>query len=172
MSHLVPHSIERYFPTVVRVEGFTKNKAKQFASKILSDDRKIDDVLSFRPSDFREDIPIQKCPILLSFICLLIREDEIDLSGKTVHIGELYTRMVRCLYKKFTIRKGIEFKISEFLKVLKLLEKLALQTLLSGKPLLRRNEVIKQVGPYAFDYGLLIGNEDAHRLIGDETADI
>ena len=170
-----PHStrdIERYFPTVVRVEGFTKNKAKQFASKILSDDRKIDNVLSFRPSDFREDIPIQKCPILLSFICLLIREDEIDLSGKTIHIGELYTRMVRCLYKKFTIRKGIEFKICEFLKVLKLLGKLALQTLLSGKPLLRRNEVIKQVGPYAFEYGLLIGNEDAHRLIGDETADI
>ena len=29
-----------------------------------------------------------------------------------------------------------------------------------------------EVGSDAFDYGLLIGHEDAHRLIGDETADI
>ena len=115
-----PHStrdIEQYFPTVVRVEGFTKHKAEQFASKILSDKRKIYDVLTFSPSYFRQDVPIQKCPILLSFICLLVREDEIDLSDKTKHIGEIYTRMLRCLYKKFTIRKDIEFKISEFIKV-------------------------------------------------------
>ena len=170
-----PHStrgIERYFPTVVRVEGFTKNKAKQFASKILSDERKIDDVLDFSPADFRLDVPIHKCPILLSFLCLLVREDEIDLSDKTIHVGEIYTRMVRCLYKKFTIRKGIEFKISEFIKVLKSIGKLALQTLLSVNPLLRRSQVIEEVGSDAFNYGLLIGNEDYHRLIRDETADI
>ena len=50
--------------------------------------------------------------------------------------------------------------------------KLALKTLLSGDPLLQRSEVIKEVGPDAFDYGLLIGHEDAHMLIKDETADI
>ena len=170
-----PHStaeIERYFPTVVRVEGFTKNKAKQFVSKILSNERKIDDVLGFSPEHFKQDFPIHKCPILLSFICLLVQEDEIDLSDKTIHIGKIYTRMVRCLYKKFTIRKGIEFKISDLIEVLKSVGKLALQTLLSDNPLLRRSEVIKEVGSDAFDYGLLIGHEDAHRLIGDETADI
>ena len=163
--------IERYFSTVVRVEGFTENKAKQFATKILSDERKINDVLGFSPADFRQDFPIHKCPILLSFICLLVREDEIDLSDKTIHIGEIYTRMVRCLYKKFTIRKGIEFKIGEFINVLKFLGKLALQTLLSGNPLLRRSQVIEEIGSDAFDYGLLIGHEDC-RLIRDETADI
>ena len=50
--------------------------------------------------------------------------------------------------------------------------KLALKTLLSGDPLLQRSVVIEEVGPDAFDYGLLIGHEEAHRLIKDETADI
>ena len=173
-----PHSsgeVERYFPTVVRVEGFTKIKATQFASKILTDEKdksKIDDVLNFSPADFREDIPIHKCPILLSFICLLVKEDQIDLSDKSVDIGEIYFRMVRCLYKKFTIRKDREFEVSSFIQVLRLVGKLALQTLLSDDPLLRRSSVIKEVGSEAFDYGLLIGHEDAHRLIRDETADI
>ena len=49
--------------------------------------------------------------------------------------------------------------------------KLALKTLLSGNPLLQRSVVIKEVGPDAFDYGLLIGHED-FRLIRDETANI
>ena len=38
--------------------------------------------------------------------------------------------------------------------------------------MLRKSKVISVVGPDAFDYGLLIGHEDAHRLIRDETADI
>ena len=42
---------------------------------------------------------------------------------------------------------------------------------MSGNPLLQRSEVIRDVGPGAFDYGLLIGHED-FRLIRDETADI
>ena len=47
-----------------------------------------------------------------------------------------------------------------------------MRTLLSGDPLLKRSEVIAEVGEEAFDYGLLIGNEDAHRLLHNETADI
>ena len=36
---------------------------------------------------------------------------------------------------------------------------------------MKRTDVIQEVGPDAFDYGLLIGHED-FRLIQDETADI
>ena len=98
-----PHStreIERYFPVIARVEGFTENKAEQFASKILRNDEKTAAVLKYNPVDFRQDVPIYKCPILLSFLCLLVREDDIDLSNTTIHIGEIYMRMVRCLFKK------------------------------------------------------------------------
>ena len=51
------------------------------------------------------------------------------------------------------------------------LDKVALETLLSDS-LVRRSEIIRVVGEDAFDCGLLIGHEDAHRLIRDETADI
>ena len=79
--------------------------------------------------------------------------------------------MVRCLYKKYTIRKGLEFKSDEFEQVLLKVGKLALHSLLTGDPLLQRSKVISEVGEHAFDYGLLIGHED-FRLIRDETADI
>ena len=79
--------------------------------------------------------------------------------------------MVRCVYKKFTIRKGLEFKGHDFEQVLLKVGKLALHTLLTGDPLLQRSEVISEVGEHAFDYGLLIGHED-FRLIRNEIADI
>ena len=82
-------------------------------------------------------------------------------------IGEIYYRMVRCLYRKFTLRKGIEYQDSKFIEMLKSLTKLVI----NGKALLKRSDVLKEVGPDAFDYGLLIGHED-FRLIRDETADI
>ena len=170
-----PHStkqIEKYFPLIFRVEGFTYNKAEQFASKILSDKKSIEAVLNFNPQDFRNHVPIHKCPILLSFLCLLVRENAIDLSTTDMHVGEIYFRMVLCLYKKFTIRKGISFEISEFNRITMLIGKLAYETLLSGNPLLQKSKILTEVGPDAFDYGLLIGHEDVYRLIRDITADI
>ena len=169
-----PHStrdIETYFPTIVSVESFTYPEAEEFASRILPDRQKIDQVLTFNPVSGR-DRGLHSVPILLSFMCLLVREDGIDLISKATNFGEIYTRMVRCLYKKFTIRKKIEFLINEFTNVLKSLGKLALETLLSNKPLMKREKVKREVGEDAFDYGLLIGHEDAHKLIRDETADI
>ena len=114
-----PHNtrqIEQYFPTIVRVEGFTRNKAQQFASKILNDDKLIEAVMNYNPAkgDKVEDfisgqakyVPIHRCPILLSFMCLLAREDDIDLSNTNMHTGEVYTRMVRCLYKNTLFVRG------------------------------------------------------------------
>ena len=170
-----PHStreFEGYFDTIISVEGFTRSEAKKFASRIVDDEKKIKAVLDFNPAGDRSARPVHNVPILLSFLCLLTREEKIDLSDKTNSMGEIYFRMVRCLYKKFTIRKDIEFQTNSFFEVLELLGKLALDTLMSGNPLLRRSEIVRQVSSYAFDYGLLIGHEDAHRLIRDETTDI
>ena len=101
-----------------------------------------------------------------------MEDSDIDLSDKTISMGEIYFRMVHCLYKKFTIQKGIGFEATSFLSSRKLLGKLALKTLLSGSPLLQRSHIIDEVGDDAFDYGLLIGHEDAHNLIRNETPDI
>ena len=168
-----PHStrdIERYFPTIVRVQGFTYLEAEKFAVKILRDRDKVSTVLSFSPSGMTEK-SLQQSPILLSFICLLVREENLNLLEKGHDIGYLFTRMVRCLYRKFLIRKGVEFSTERFISTMISVGKLALETLVSGNPLMQRNRIITEVGPDAFDYGLLIGHED-FRLIKDETADI
>ena len=96
--------IEKYFLTVVRVEGFTDTEPYNFAFKILNDRNKASAVLSFNPPGII-DRSLQHSPILLSFICFLVREENLVLSGTGPDVGYLYTRMVRCLYKKFTILK-------------------------------------------------------------------
>ena len=168
-----PHTtrgIENYFQTIVRVDGFTRREASKFAFKVLNDKQKVSEVLNFNPADFRQDVFLHHYPILLSFMCLLVLEDDIDLSSQAVTIGEIYFRMVRCLYKKFTIRKGINYDVNEFIRAITAIGKLAFQMLLSGNSFLR-SEVVREVGEDAFDYGLLIGHED-FRLIRDETADM
>ena len=167
-----PHStaeIQGSCQTVVSVEGFTPNEARKFASSIVNNERAVEQILDFNPTGGKEDIMLHKCPILLSFMCILVRENAVDLTNKTMPTGEIYTRMIQCLYKKFTIRRGIRYDVGEFTKVVGLVGKLAWETLLSGNPLFERSRVEREVGKDVFDYGFLIGNED---LIGDVTADI
>ena len=163
-----PHTsrkVERHFETIVRVEGFTRKNAASLASKLLHDEKKVQMVLKFESSDYRRDKSMYKSPILLSFMCTLVRAEDVDLLNRKIQTGEIYARMLRCLYKKFTIRKGIEFKFEEFVQSIFLVGKLALETLTSGDPFMKRQDIIKEVGEDAFDYGLLIGHED-FRLIG------
>ena len=50
-----PHStrkIEQYCETIVRVDGFTKSKARDFIWKLLENDVKVHQVLDFNPTDF------------------------------------------------------------------------------------------------------------------------
>ena len=169
-----PHStreIKMNFSTVVRVGGFSEKEARMFVSNFLSDSNKIEQVMRFRPSDSREHFPIQQCPILLSFFCFLVAEEEIDLCDKKLSIGDIYTRLVKCLYKKFMIRKNLPFKVANFNEVMKSLGKLAFKTLTLNNPLLQRAEVLEMIGEFAFEYGLFPGHEDI-RLCGDPTADI
>ena len=56
----ITRDIERYFPVTVRVDGFIRDKAEQFASKILKDRKKICDVLEFSPFTYDEDIPLSQ----------------------------------------------------------------------------------------------------------------
>ena len=79
--------------------------------------------------------------------------------------------MVQCLYKKFTIRKGMTFNQSKFVQVLKSVGQLALQTLKANNPLLQKSEIESIVGDNAFQYGFFAGHED-FRPCTDPTVDI
>ena len=123
-----PHTTQefvKYFASVVIVEGFTKNEARKFASRIVQDENKVEDILNFNPYNKDRHFSLHNVPILLSFLCVLVREDQIDLTSREMPIGEIYCRMVRCLYRKFTLRKGIEYQNSKFMDMLKSLAKLA-----------------------------------------------
>ena len=168
-----PHNtnlIEGHCDTIVSVEGFTRTEAEKFASRVVLDQGKVKHILDFNPNRFNERQYLHNIPILLSFLCVLVREDGIDLSDSSISIGEIYWKMVRCLYKKFILRKGKKFERNSFVNVLKSLGKLALETLFKS-PFFQRSQVVEAVGEEAFDYGILIGHED-FRLIKDETADI
>ena len=167
-----PHStmhIQKHFDTIVRVDGFTRSEAKKFTLCIVGDKKKVEQILEFNPTGGKQDVALCQCPILLSFICILVKENALELPDKTMPMGEIYTRMIQCLYKKFTLRREIEFDQAEFARVVGLVGKLAWETLLSGDPFFKRSRVKREVGKDAFDYGFLIGNED---LIGDVRADI
>ena len=169
-----PHfvkEVEKHFSTIIRVEGFTETEARKFVSSFFTDSRKITAILQFKPSDSREDFPVHKCPILLSFLCLLVKENKIDLSETKLTVGDLYLRMVQCLYRKYTNRKGIGFVESEFVQVMKLVGILALRTLLSNNPLLQKSEVLEIAGEFAYEYGFFACHED-FRLCTYPTADI
>ena len=169
-----PHStgeIEKYFETIVSVEGFTPNEARKFAIRIVPNEQKVEDIINFNPAGERAKCSVHNVPILLSFLCLLVREENIDLSNTKISMGEIYFRMVQCLYKKFTLRKKIRFEKEILVTVLKSLGKLALETLLSGDPLLERFKIIEQIGEEVFEYGLLIG-QDGFSFTRDMTGDV
>ena len=169
-----PHSINEvqiHFPTIVRVEGFTEDEASKFISNFFTNRNIISEILKFKPSDSREDFPVHKCPILLSILCLLVKEKQINLSKEKLTIGDMYFQMVQCLYRKYTIRKGTGFVESEFVNVMKSVGILGLKTLLSNKPLLQKSEVLEIAGKFAFEYGFFAGHDD-FRLCTDPTADI
>ena len=137
-----PHSVREIrerFDTVVSVEGFTRREARKFASRIVPDEAKVEQILDFNPAGSKQEVTLCKSPILLSFICILVREKALDLSDKTMSTGEIYTRMIRSLYKKFTPRRGIRYNDAEFTTVVKLVGKIAWETFLSGNPFFERS---------------------------------
>ena len=170
-----PHctkEIENYFPTIIRVDGFSKQEAEEFVFKLFPDKEDIkSQIIQFKPSGLREDFPIYKCPILLSVLCALIKGKKIDLSDSNTCLGDLYLQIVQFLYKEFTIRKGKQFVTKNFVTDMKKIGQLALVTLASDNHLLLRSEVIKIVGTSAFEYGFFTGHED-FSLFAHPTADI
>ena len=86
-------------------------------------------------------------------------------------VGDLYLRMIQCLYRKFTIRKGAQYEKGQFIQIMRSVGKLALQTLIANNPLVQKNEVLRIVGDAAFEYGFFSGHED-FRPCTNPTADI
>ena len=93
---------------------------------------------------------------------------DIDLRDRCVTFSEIYSRLIRCVYRKFIARKGFAFSQRSFEKLLEKVEKFATRTLKSRVYLLQEREVMQLVGREAFECGLLIGYDD-FRLVTHPT---
>ena len=157
-----PHQtkeMEKRFKTVFKVKGFTQTQAQKFATKILQDEGQVHTVLSFSPSSYLSSNKLYQCPILLSVVCVLVRDEGIDLLKGEREVGDIYLTMTQCLYKKYLLRKGWKFEQKGFLETLFSVGKIAWETLISGNPFLSKDNVVKECGEEVFAVGLLIGDE-------------
>ena len=159
-----PHStkkIEEHFDTIGRVEGFTEAEARKFVSKIVEDGDKVENILEFNPRrglnsvfDESEEIqpPLYRNPILLSIMCFLVQNDAgvSDLFSRSEQRGWIYYRLLRCLYVSYLEKRDTKFDNSHFIEAIKSVGKLAWQTLMSGDPMFRKEDVIKEVGSEVF----------------------
>ena len=161
--------------TVVTVQGFTKEKSEAYANNVLGSKANKDSVqkvLKFYDENMLEDETSYTCPRLLLFLGTLVNTREIDLTGRHPNLGEINTKLVGSLYRKYLTQKGIKsMDMKQFVKVLIGVGKIAFQILTSGRKLLKKSDVLAAAGHEAFEYGLLIGTE-RYSLFPDETADI
>ena len=166
-----PHNcteIEKWFSTKVRVKGFTKEQAKVFTSKYLNDNEKVQRVYELKARNFLSADSYCN-PMLLLFLCVLENDGELD--NNVAYLGEIYFRLIRCMYRKYCVRKRIEFNSNEFLQVLKSVGKIAWEMLDSGTNFAKEIDLIRELGSDTFEYGLFAGHID-HRLASKETKDI
>ena len=169
-----PHcteKIEVHFPTKVRVEGFTKDHANQFISKSVNQNAKIQAVVALNNDSFISQKSPYSCPMILLFLCILVNGDELDLHRRVVPVGEVYARLIRCVYRKYCVQNNLPFDSSKFEGMLRRVGKVAWSLLPYNQGCGKLSNILKDIGEDAFNIGLLIGHKD-FRLSGHETADV
>ena len=168
-----PHSteyVERYFPIVIRVDGFSQENAERFVLNVVKKSKNVIDLLYLYRNNFNFVLANSSCfcPMLLHFLCLLVNDGEIGVNETFIPLGEIYARLVRFLYRNYCVRTWEKCK---FIGSVKRIGKLAWKMLKSGQGYARQDEIFKEVGHDAFDTGFLIGDK-GFELSRHETADV
>ena len=169
-----PHNIvdvEEYFDVVVEVQGFNQNQTEQFISKIVKDKGKQKSTLKFHDENFIRGREKYAKPMLLLFVCILVNSDEINLESKHISLEEVYTRLVRLLYRKYVVRTGKKFSVTQLVHLLKKVGKIVWETLQQKSSndteynFLHKCQLMNEVGDEAFECGFLVGHEDFRMTI-------
>ena len=129
------------------------------------------DILRFHSENFKHWRSTYFCPMMLLFISILVNNQDINLRDRCVTFSEIYSRLIRCVYRKFIVRKGFAFSQRSFEKLLEKIGKFAIRTLKSRVYLLQQSELMDLIGQEAFECGLLIGYDD-FRLVTHPTKDV
>ncbi len=169
-----PHSEGLYlnhFFTLGTISGFTEEEALNHIKDMLKDKEKANMVFQFTKENqsvgFYE---MWQCPMLLLFICILVNDGDLDLTNKHLTMDEIYERLHLCLYKKYTIRRNIDFDGNQWNQTMIKLGKMARRGLERGELLYKTSDIEKEVGKEAFHFGIIVGYKD-RRIIRDLSAD-
>ncbi len=163
------HVVQKYFRTVTSIEGFTKERAREYIGKILIDKDKRDAVMKYSETNEIEDM--WRYPVLIMFLCILVNDGELDVHTERLSLNALYSRLYNCLYKRYTVRNAVEFNPCERDETLLKLGKIAFEGIRNNKAGFQKKYVMEEVGKEAFDYGILIGSQDK-RLVRQDDEDI
>ena len=154
-----PHSIgdlKQLFPTVAKINGFTKSQTMEFANSILQENSQVEQIMNLTPNPVVTSDNMYYNPELLHFFCSFVRDRQKYPSGTKPDLGEICTRIIRMLYFKFIGRKCVDYRPREFISMLNKVGHLAWQTNL----IFHRSNITRIIGGEAFNYGLFTGLED------------
>ena len=163
-----PHTvaeIEPHCETIVQLSGFSQSNAERYISKILENKQKAETVIRFVSGPtFSRTYPVHS-PMMLLFLCVLVNNDEnIDIDNLSDNVGEIYTKLIRSVYRAYCQETNITFKKKRFERLLLSIGKV--KTEMKGfVDYYEKKALIHEVGQEAFDCGFLIGHEDDYRLL-------
>ena len=168
-------SIEDCMASIASIEGFSKENTRKYIEKVIKDKTKWQAVYQYTENSAIEEM--WRYPILVLFLCLLVNWGAVDLDKEKLMVGEFYKRLLNCIYRRFVAEKIDEGKQEEEEKkrenTLLKIGNIAFKGLLSNKVTYRKREILKSVGPNAFQYGILIGTDEWEgRRDMPENADI
>ncbi len=168
-------NLESYMSVIAGIEGFSKENTRKYIEKVIEDAAKWEAAYQYTENSAIEEM--WRYPIMVLFLSLLVNWGEVDLNNEKVLVGEFYTRLLNCIYRRFVAEKiGKENQEEEEAKreeTLLKIGKVAFKGILSNKVTYRKKEILKAVGPRAFQYGILIGTDEWEgRRDMPENADI
>ncbi len=170
-----PHTVDPYmkkFFTQATLRGFNEEVAKSHIKDMLREKEKVHAVFEFAQENQRIGFyEMWQNPMLLLFICILVNDDNLDLTNKYLTLDEIYENLHLCLYKRYTTRKGIVFDVDQWNQIMIKLGKMARRGLERGELLYKISDIENEVGKEAFNFGIIVGYRD-RRIIRDLSADL
>ncbi len=160
--------IQKYFNTIASVEGFSKEKAKEYIEKILMDKEIRDAVMEYSETNEIEDM--WRYPVLIMFLCLLVNHGEIDIVHERISLSDLYIRLHKFLYQRYIEKVEIPYNEEEKEKMFLKLGKIALEGLVEQEHGFKKRHIINEVGEEIFKYGILIADTEKRTLAKDDVS--
>ena len=96
-------SLEDHMSSIASIGGFSKENTRKYIEKVIEDETKWEAAFKYTENSAIEDM--WRYPILVLFLCLLVNWDAVDLNKEKLMVGEFYTRLLNCIYRRFIVEK-------------------------------------------------------------------